>query len=152
MSDIHIRLIIFVVVMGFLTFLGIFMYVLAFFFETIRLNIEYFKKKTITNYYDFIKKWDSFQVDKNKYTQDLEEITSLEYKNGDFKARIDITRDITGNNFSKREIVLIYVIRNGKICTSKLWHSTKFMKYKWFIMDRIMMKYFDKYGTFKKIF
>lgn len=152
MSDIHIRLIIFVVVMGFLTFSGIFMYVLAFFFETIRLNIEYFKKKTITNYYDFIKKWDSFQVDKNKYTQDLEEITSLEYKNGDFKARIDITRDITGNNFSKREIVLIYVIRNGKICTSKLWHSTKFMKYKWFIMDRIMMKYFDKYGTFKKIF
>ena len=152
MSDIHIRLIIFVVVMGFLTFSGILMYVLAFFFETIRLNVEYFKKKIITNYYDFIKKWDAFMVDKNKYKKDLEEITSLEYKNGDFKARIDITKDITGNNFSKREIVLIYVIRNGKIYASKLWHSTKFMEYKWFIMDRIMMKYFDKYGTFKKIF
>lgn len=152
MSDIHIRLIIFVVVMGFLTFSGIFMYVLAFFFETIRLNIEYFKKKTITNYYDFIKKWDAFMVNKNKYEKDLEEITSLEYKNGDFKAKIDIVRDITSNNFSKREIVLIYVIRNGKIYISKLWHSTKFMEYKWFIMDRIMMKYFDKYGTIKKIF
>lgn len=152
MSDIHIRLIIFVVVMGFLTFSGIFMYVLAFFFEIIKLNVEYFKKKTITNYYDFIKKWDSFQVDKNRYEEDLEEITSLEYKNGDFKARIDITKDITGNNFSKREIVLIYIIRNGKIHASKLWHSTKFMEYKWFIMDRIMMKYFDKYDTFKKIF
>lgn len=152
MSDIHIRLIIFVVVMGFLTFSGIFMYVLAFFFETIRLNAEYFKKKIITNYYDFIKKWDAFMVDKNKYEKDLEEITSLEYKNGDFKAKIDIVRDITGNNFSKREIVLIYVIRNGKIYASKIWHSTKFMEYKWFKMDRIMMKYFDKYGTFKEIF
>lgn len=152
MSDIHIRLIIFVVVMGFLTFSGIFMYVLAFFFETIRLNVEYFKKKTITNYYDFIEKWNAFMINKNRYEKDLEEITSLEYKNGDFKARIDITRDITGNNFSKREIVLIYIIRNGKFYASKLWHSTKFMEYKWFIMDRIMMKYFDKYGTFKKIF
>ena len=144
MSDIHIRLIIFVVVMGFLTFSGIFMYVLAFFFETIRLNIKYFKKKVITNYYDFIKKWDAFQVDNNKYTQDLEEITSLEYKNGDFKAKIDIERDITGNNFGKREIVLIYIIRNNKIPVTKLWHSTRFMGYKWFVMDRIMMKYFDK--------
>lgn len=144
MSDIHIRLIIFVIVMGFLTFSGIFMYVLAFFFETIRLNIEYFKKKTITNYYDFIKKWDTFMVDNNKYTQDLEEIMSLEYKNGNFKARIDITKDITGNNFSKREIVLMYVIRNNKIPVTKLWHSTRFMGYKWFIMDRIMMKYFCK--------
>ena len=144
MSDIHIRLIIFVVVMGFLTFSGIFMYVLAFFFETIRLNVEYFKKKIITNYYDFIKKWDAFQVDKNKYEKDLEEVLSLEYKNGDFKAKIDIERDITGNNFGKREIVLIYIIRNGKIYVSKLWHSTRFMGYKWFIMDRIMMKYFDK--------
>ena len=142
MSDIHIRLIIFVIVMGFLTFSGIFMYVLAFFFE--RLNVEYFKKKTITNCYDFVKKWDAFMVNKNKYEKDLEEITSLEYKNGDFKARIDITRDITGNNFSKRDIVLIYVIRNGKIYISKLWCSTKIMEYKWFIMDRIMMKYFDK--------
>lgn len=148
MSDIHIRLILFIVVMC----PGLLLFILLFIFGTISLTIEHFKTKTITNYYDFIKKWDAFMVNKNKYEKDLEEITSLEYKNGDFKARIDIERDITGNNFGKREIVLIYIIRNNKIPVTKLWHSTRFMGYKWFVMDRIMMKYFDKYGTFKDIF
>lgn len=148
MSDIHIRLILFIVVMC----PGLLLFILSFIFWTISLTIEHFKTKIITNYYDFIEKWDAFMVNKNRYEKDLEEVLSLEYKNGDFKARIDITKDITGNNFSKREIALICVIRNDKIYASKLWRSTRFMKFKWFKMDRIMMKYFDKYGTFKKIF
>lgn len=148
MSDIHIRLILFIIVMC----PGLLLFILAFIFGSISITFEHIKEKIITNYYDFIKKWDAFMVNKNRYEKDLEEVLSLEYKNGDFKAKIDIVRDITGNNFGKREIVMIYIIRNNKIYASKLWHSTKFMEYKWFIMDRIMMKYFDKYGTFKKIF
>ena len=154
MSDIYIRVIIFIVVMLFLVFSGILAIALKFMFENITSLIDNMFKDidtlidndmySVTSYEKFVKKWEEYIVFNSNQDYDFENVLYLRCEKDNMKIPINVIRNCKKYNSYKvyQEIVLIRVFKNNSLCENRLWHSSKFMSYKWFVMDKIMMKYF----------
>lgn len=158
MSDIYIRMVVFVVTMLFLVFSGVLAVALKFMFGNITSLIDNMFKDIdtlidndmylVTSYDDFIKKWEEYIVVNDNRIEGFENILYLKCEKGDLKASIYVTRNLKKYGPIKRiqEIVTMYVMKGNSLRSgdSKLWCSTRFMSYKWFKMDKIMMKYFGR--------
>lgn len=158
MSDMYIRVIIFIVVMLFLTLSGVLAIILKFMFGNIEIAIDNMFKDVdtlidnemylITSYEDFVEKWKKFEVYDDVCIDDgqSQKLRCLKYEKDGIVAGIDIAENLYKNIFVNRhfEMVSIYVKENDKVYKVKIWHSSKFISYKWFVMDKIMMKYFGK--------
>lgn len=158
MSDIYIRMVVFVVTMLFLVFSGILAVVLKFMSKNIDSLIDNMfrdvdalidnEMHSVTSYEKFVKKWEEYIVVNDNHIEDFENILYLKCEKGDLKASIYVTRNLKKYGPIKRiqEIVTMYVMKGNILYSSdsKLWRSNRFMSYKWFIMDKIMMKYFGK--------
>lgn len=156
MSDIYIRMVVFVVTMLFLVFSGILVIALKFMFENINSSIDNIFKDivtlidnemySVTSYEEFVKKWEEYIVFNSNQDYDFENVLYLRCEKDNMKVLINVLRNCKKYNSYKvyREIVLIRVFKNNSLCEDRLWRSSKFMSYKWFIMNKIMMKYFGK--------
>lgn len=154
MSDICIRMVVFVVTMLFLVFSGVLAVVLKFMFRNINGLIDNMFKDidtlidnemySVTSYEKFVKKWEEYIVFNSNQGYDFENVLYLRCEKDNMKVVINVIRNCKKYNSYKvcQEIVSIRVFKNNSLCEDRLWYSSKFMSYKWFVMDRIMMKYF----------
>lgn len=147
MGDIYIRMVVFVVTMLFLVFSGVLAVALKFMFKDIDTLIDN-EMYSVTSYEKFVKKWKEYIVVNDNCIEGFDNILYLKCEKGDLKASIYVTRNLKKYGPIKRiqEIVTMYVMKGNSLRSgdSKLWCSTRFMSYKWFVMDKIMMKYFGR--------
>lgn len=154
MSDIYIRMVVFVVTMLFLVFSGVLAVAFKFMFGNINSLMDNMFKDIgtlidndmylVTSYEDFVEKWGEYIVFNSNQDYNFENVLYLRCEKDNMKVPINVIRNCKKYNSYKvcKEIVLIRVFKNNSLCENRLWHSSKFMSYKWFVMDKIMMKYF----------
>lgn len=142
--------------MLFLVFSGVLAVALKFMFKNINSLIDNIFKDivtlidnemySVTSYEEFVKKWEEYIVFNSNQDYDFENVLYLRCEKDNMKVPINVLRNCKKYNSYKvyQEIVLIRVFRNNSLCEDRLWHSSNFMSYKWFVMDKIMMKYFGK--------